>query len=610
MANGTTRILTWVSGETTMPVVVQWKETAAPRYDNEVVLLAGSTRYVIRGLTPGASYTARVFYREQAPWKGESAAVTTSWTNDSTVPTCRTPDNPRAFAGSIDPATGGLVVDGSYGLEITATELPSFTAFEVAIETSPGAGTFGTYDPVPRGTIQSVQGARTVWRGIAPSDGKRRSIRAKSTSPGKTDSTYSPAVDVDPWTPTKPVDFPIACPTITLTPVTAMQAGVGGAKIRVSFTPPAEDWLKELRYSVKFKEPNGSYGASAIVRGTPGGPDIIDAQYGLVYEVTPSTVTSDEQTITEGVAKTITMPGVGAAPSITDADGVSTVEYAIAYDALTTTMEVWTAEYTSNPGGASQENAVAATLLTTLRRGDGRTALSVATTAGKYRSATFIPYAGVFRGEPITLVRLHAAATAPADLGSVSNSSKTSTTVTNQVNLAGSHVAGDKIETYRDGVAVGSLYTITSGDVTAGHALVTATGLTASTPYEWKYKAVRSGVRSANFTTPISVTTSAPPALNAPTLTADRDGSDPCGSATVTITPGANNPAGTQYRIESSLTGTGGWTVQTTSGVAGGNTITVTEDQTFFRALALANAGGTQSAYSNTPSIDDHTGPC
>jgi len=604
--------LAWTAGETTTPVVVQWKETADTLYDHEVTLPAGSTRYRVRGLEPDTSYTFRVFYREQAPWAGESTAITATVTTESTARTASAPVNPRIFAGSIDPTTGGTVVDGTYGLEVTAKEFPGFTVFEVAVEDSAGSDTYTTYNPVPRGTIQNVQGARTTWRGLAPNDGKRRSIRAKAIAPGKDDSDYTPVVDVDPYTATRPKDYPITCPTITLAAVTAMSAGVGSAYIRVSFTAPSATWLAEMRYSVRFKEPGGDYGAATTVRGTATGPDLIPAQYGLVYEVTPSTVTSDGEAITEGTATEITMPGVGAEPTITATAGSSSIEYDIAYDAPTTSIEVWSVQTASDPGAGTQENASSATLVTTLRREDGRTSLSLAVdSTNPWRGTTFIPYAGVQRGDAITLhTERDTSASAPADLGTVTNSSKTSTTVTNKVNLAGSHVAGDQIETYRDGVVSGSLYSITSTNVTNGYALVTSTGLVASTSYSFKYKAVRDGVRSANYTTPLSVTTNSAGALDAPTIAADRDGSDPCGTAIVTVTKGSNNPSGTLYRIESSATGTGGWVVQTSAGVAGANTIACTEDETFFRALALANTGGTQSAYSTTKSIDDYSGPC
>jgi hypothetical protein len=104
------------------------------------------------------------------------------------------PTNPQGF-------TDG---NGTYGLKVTASVLPSRVSFMQAVEDSVGAGTYGT--PVEVGNIASVAGASAcVVTLTRPNDGLRVQLTAHHEKSGYSDSADTAAVTLDPWETTATV---------------------------------------------------------------------------------------------------------------------------------------------------------------------------------------------------------------------------------------------------------------------------------------------------------------------------------------------------------------------------------------------------------------------
>ncbi|MBX6331051.1 MAG: hypothetical protein IRY91_04300 [Gemmatimonadaceae bacterium] len=133
----------------------------------------------------------RVYHEEKAPYLGRSEAATARFCVGVRTSHFNPPTNPMGFVGPWNCTSIGLAPDGTYGLEVTATELPSFVQFEVVVETAIGSGLYGSYSVPPGGVIQSVADGPTRFVGTTPLDGIRRSIRAKHIRIHQTDSAYT-----------------------------------------------------------------------------------------------------------------------------------------------------------------------------------------------------------------------------------------------------------------------------------------------------------------------------------------------------------------------------------------------------------------------------------
>jgi hypothetical protein len=70
--------------------------------------------------------------------------------------------------------------------------------FAVAVEDSPGAGTYGAFTTVGIVVVQPNGQAR-ITLGPAPNDGRTYQIKARHVAPGWTPSAYTEPVIVDPW---------------------------------------------------------------------------------------------------------------------------------------------------------------------------------------------------------------------------------------------------------------------------------------------------------------------------------------------------------------------------------------------------------------------------
>jgi hypothetical protein len=185
--NCTEEAITWTVGDADLPVRVRWKLTAATDYTNVVTLPAGSVQYTIGGLVPGSAYTVEVAHLDISPFSGAGTVATDTWTACGDTPVLDPPIDPEGF-------TNGA---GTYGMTVTATEIPSNTEFAEAVETAVGAGTYGAFTTVAAPISQQV--GPTTYTSFAPNDGLRRQIKARHTRAGWTASAYTAVVTVDPW---------------------------------------------------------------------------------------------------------------------------------------------------------------------------------------------------------------------------------------------------------------------------------------------------------------------------------------------------------------------------------------------------------------------------
>ena len=199
-ANDTERLITWTVGDANLRVRVRWKLTADSAYTSSVTLAAGSVQYTITGLTPGSGYTVAVDHLDAPQFGGDGPDETTTWTAGSTTPTLNPPFNP---AGHSDGA-------GVYGIEVTAyaAEMPSRVEVAIAVEDSPGAGTYGAF--ATDGSVASVTPGRTRYSTSAPNDGLKRKLKARHTKSGYTESAYTTEVIVEPWGAFDQPDAPIS----------------------------------------------------------------------------------------------------------------------------------------------------------------------------------------------------------------------------------------------------------------------------------------------------------------------------------------------------------------------------------------------------------------
>jgi len=212
--DGTSEKLTWTNTDTTHPVVVFLSNWGVGANVPVVYLPPGSTSYTLHGLTASTSYTATVRIQESASSFGSSDSVT--FTTAGTTPTLSPPTNPSAFAGTPDPNTGVVVIDGTFGIQVRANDAdaPVMIVVQVAVETAVGSGTPGAFSDA--GSGPGILGGFTrVVLPSAPNDGKLRYLQARETRAGYLDSSEStPVVSVNPWSA---VALP---PTGTLRPVT------------------------------------------------------------------------------------------------------------------------------------------------------------------------------------------------------------------------------------------------------------------------------------------------------------------------------------------------------------------------------------------------------
>jgi hypothetical protein len=180
--------MSWTVGDADVPEEIIFKLSGEADYRAPIPVAAGTDHYTLILPTAG-TWTVGVREHESPPYSGVSAAATASVTT-STASALTAPVNPAVFSDGA----------GGYGGEVTGTVYPSNTDMWVAPETSIGSGTAGTY--VLAGSVTTVQNGRTRLTTTAPNDGLLRFVKFKHTQSGATDSAFTTALSVSPWTQT------------------------------------------------------------------------------------------------------------------------------------------------------------------------------------------------------------------------------------------------------------------------------------------------------------------------------------------------------------------------------------------------------------------------
>jgi hypothetical protein len=410
---------------------------------------------------------------------------------------------------------------------------------------------------------------------------------------------------------------PVAIPSdFTLAQVQISTPSGGLPALRATFTTPVNPFFARMEYQVRFRK-NGSstWQASSNVQGSVAGPDLIPAAWNTEYEITPVTInTSNVRGVGSGSQiKTLAIganpqaeflngsgAGLSASDFISQSDRISAPVY---YDDDFTFGEIWYQRWAngSQPSNApAQDNAVGATLLTTIRRGDNRTAVQFPLNASTdWVIVTFVPYDALNgRGVVVTVKQQGAAPAAPAAPTSVANQAHTATTVTNRVNLPGTAAAGWKIRSYRNGSTFGSDYTLVAGDITATIKDLVYTDLDPSTASNWQNTLLNlSSIESAK--TPadpgLAVSTDAG-TIPTPTLdTLVRTGS----SIAASWTPAGGTPAGVSWHVRESTSSGGALTEVGESPTGASSLAYLTANNPTYVKVYGSKAGWTISANSN-----------
>lgn len=162
----------------------------------EVALLpAGSTSFDFTPFViPSTSTTLRVSHVDELPYLGASTEATLNYTTAAGSSLAA----PVAFAVGVGEVVFGWRFDGQLVAEATATQFPTMMEFDVAVETSVGSGTYGSFTTFAR--VPSVVGGPTKaeLRNL-PKDGKNRRFRCRLIGPSFSASSYTSNVDVIPW---------------------------------------------------------------------------------------------------------------------------------------------------------------------------------------------------------------------------------------------------------------------------------------------------------------------------------------------------------------------------------------------------------------------------
>lgn len=237
--------LSWANGVANLPVEVLLAEGGAPATwelaHRVAVLPPGSIRYPLglnRPLVAGAAYTVAVRHVDD---HGGTSAVDAEAFVAGADGVLSPPAFEVGFTGSIS-QKGMPAMDGTFGLAVVGIVRPGFVEFEVAVETAPGSGAYGAYALLDRQA--AVQGAWTIGAGVAPNDGLRRRLRARSTRDGAIASAYTDEITVTPWTAR-------ALPAFPSTPI---------CRVRRLEPAPASDAPTLVRVQVDYIDPTGDAG--------------------------------------------------------------------------------------------------------------------------------------------------------------------------------------------------------------------------------------------------------------------------------------------------------------------------------------------------------------
>lgn len=601
-------VLTWTLGEIDVPIEVRFRVTGDAAW-RIVIMAPGSTSTAIGTLALNTSYDFDVRHHEAPPFNGVSASATASFTTGATARALIAPDNPSAFSGSIDSASGAFVNDGTYGLEVTALEFPEGIQFEEAVETGPGTGLYGSYVEPVRGLVGAMQTpARTRYTAVAPSDGLRRQMHAKAVRVGATDSPFCDAVSVLPYIPQQPTDYPVPAPAITLGYETIQQAGSLRAVILVNFATPTQSQYADMEYKVRSRIPGGTWGSFARTPGTKAGPDNIAAQFGLEYGVTPVTITAkDGVRSTDGVEVVLTIPTAAADGVVSAAGDADTMNVTVAANIVAASFRIYSKSYTSTPSPIPDTVEDPLNYLAPDR--DASTTYFElpldAVNTDRVATLVFFDQNGI-RGAYETVAAHYTAGATPPGTPTLSTTSNAANDVHVAITLDGAASAGDVVSFKRGGVQI-LTHTLTAPEATANGItfIDTTAGAGASYSYTAQTHRLSDGLFSA-VSAADAVTVAAGGTLTSGSASCAIDSGDPCASMLVTPGAGSGNPSGTVYDIYTSTTSGGTYTLQA-SGIAAGAATSVTRPSgqhgTSYAKQTARKSGYTTSGFSSAASI-------
>jgi hypothetical protein len=221
-ADGSKCSLAWTVGSSTdlVDVFIRLSGETFSQAVKVDTLPPGSNRYDLANLTPGTNYIATVQHRDPKT-PDVSASVDAAFTSSGTTLALNAPTDPSPFAFA--PSTSRLLGQNSlpagiYGLGVVAKHVPGEIEIAEAVETAVGSGLYGGFTTV--GRIPAVSGNWTLWQNVAPNDGLRRQLKARSVRDGTTASSYSAIVVATPWTYQALAPYPgDALLELTITPV-------------------------------------------------------------------------------------------------------------------------------------------------------------------------------------------------------------------------------------------------------------------------------------------------------------------------------------------------------------------------------------------------------
>lgn len=192
--------VTWVTGagagDCLVEVYLRRSTDPAAQAILQDVLAPGSAAYALANLTPGASYTVGVRHRDPRS-RDVSGMVEVTFTAGATTFTLAAPTDPYPFVGPQDVKYGMPRTAGLYGMAVTAADTADRIAFEEAIETALGSGTYGAFVEIAR--VDATPNGWTILYAVAPTDGLHRQLRARAVRDGATASAYTSVVTVLPW---------------------------------------------------------------------------------------------------------------------------------------------------------------------------------------------------------------------------------------------------------------------------------------------------------------------------------------------------------------------------------------------------------------------------
>ena len=333
-ADGDQELVTFTPSEPDIPIAIvvtagaTGSSTAVPSSGVAFYAIrpAGSTRAVLRNLTPATEYTVNVFHQLNGAYNAATAAATATFTTASTQATASAPLQPLPLVGQLE-ATGAKFVEGSYGVEVASPDFPAQVVLQVAPETAVGSGAPGTYYdavaevatiPVPMPATPSV--GRTRIQTFAPNDGLKRFVRAVIRRPGVLDSVPTSAVMLDPWL--SPNSTAAAGDVLGVTPPTAT-VEVGATLVLTSSDP---DLPVTVLPQITWASADSIIGTiTPIVPPTP----TLEPQ-ATFLGVSPGVVvvTATDQYGTQGSATITVVPvGVAIAPLVADVAVGATVAF-------------------------------------------------------------------------------------------------------------------------------------------------------------------------------------------------------------------------------------------------------------------------------------------